>query len=177
MITVLEQLDQNIKEKRPEYYLELNAPLSLMDIQTLEKEYKVVIPQDLKIFYQWKNGQNSNCSEVFANNCMFLSLREMLETQSELNAMIGKDFEIENWWNKHWFPVFDNGGGDHICYDTKGTFTGQKGQLLEFWHDDEDRESISPNLLSLCKALNNYYTSNSIDVIDDFINLETFLDL
>lgn len=63
-----------------------------------------------------------------------IPLKEALDISQKLSAMIGTDFEIENWWNEHWIPVFHNGGGDYICYDTKGIFTGNKGQIIEFWH-------------------------------------------
>ncbi|GAA4278320.1 SMI1/KNR4 family protein [Aquimarina mytili] len=172
----LQTLDKFLQKKRPEYYEQFNPPLEIETIQVLEEKYGVTIPEDLKLVYLWKNGQSRTCSKTFVNNSMFIPLEEMLATQQEFTSMIVKDFEAKNWWNKHWFPIFHNGGGDHICYDTEGTFTGQKGQLLEFWHDESDRNIICSNLVSLFKNLNKFYDTTDIHKIDEFIDISNYLD-
>jgi cell wall assembly regulator SMI1 len=39
----------------------------------------------------------------------------------------------------------DDGAGNNLCLDLEGTFTGHKGQLLEFRHDDFDRDVLYPD--------------------------------
>lgn len=106
----------------------------------------MVLPGDLKTLYQWKNGQQQDCVGSFVTNSMFQPLEDVLKDNKVLTSMIGYDFEIENWWNAHWLPVFSNGGGSYICYDLKGVFTGESGQLVEFWKADNDRNVIAPDL-------------------------------
>jgi cell wall assembly regulator SMI1 len=86
-----------------------------------------------------------------------MPLEQALDSASENTSMIGFDFEIENWWSEKWIPIFHNGNGDYICYDSGGLFTGQQGQLIEFWHADNDRNVIAPTLEVFISKLNHYY--------------------
>lgn len=86
--------------------------------------------------------------------------------------MIGFDFEIENWWNAKWIPLFHNGGGDYICYDCEGTFTGNAGQIIEFWHADNDRNIIAPNLEAFLFQLNSYFEKNETAAFDEYFEVE-----
>ncbi len=101
-----------------------------------------------------------------------MPLEQALDAAQELTSMIGTDFDIENWWNRHWIPIFHNGGGSYICYDTEGIFTGNKGQILEFWNRDADRNVIASSLESFLKQLNDYYKGLSADHTDEFIAVE-----
>ncbi len=163
----LEKLDAYLKEKRPEYYNQLLKPLSEKEILDLQEEFNIELPNDIKELYLWKNGQRQDCYKSFVNNSIFEPLEAVLATNKELTELIGYDFEIENWWNENWIPIFSNGGGDYICYDLKGMFTGQKGQLLEYWNDDEERIVIAPNLISFIEKINTYYETTSIEEFDE----------
>jgi hypothetical protein len=70
----------------------------------------------------------------------------------------------------------DYDGGDHICYDTSGVFTGQKGQLIEFWHADNDRNVIAPNLKSFIEAINEFYKTKEIKDFDEYFEIENIKD-
>ncbi|NML39530.1 SMI1/KNR4 family protein [Chitinophaga sp. G-6-1-13] len=170
----LTTLDQYLSQLRPELYTHLNAPLTEEAIAALEKTYAITLPEDLKALYQWKNGQRDDCYETFINNSGFLPLQEALEVAKEMTGMIGYDFEVENWWHAAWIPIFHNGGGDYICYDTGGLFTGTKGQLLEFWHRDSDRNVIAPGLESFLQAINQYYAETAPASFDEFFTLEKY---
>ncbi len=171
MENILQELDFNIKRIRPDFYNSLKNSLGEVYIQNLEKRYEKRIPEDLKALYQWKNGQESSSYDAFVNNSMFMPLEEALDTAAELTSMIGTDFEMENWWNCHWIPIFHNGGGSYICYDLEGTFTGNKGQILEFWNRDTDRNIIASSLENFLKQLNNYYKEQSAESIDEFLTI------
>ena len=171
MKSELEKLDKNIKEKRPEYYAILQKPLSEKEISELETKYNIKLNSDLKELYLWKNGQSQSNSKAFVNNSMFEPLEYVLSGNKEFTEMIGYDFEIENWWNKNWLPIFSNGGGSYICYDLKGIFTGEKGQLIEYWNADNDRSVIAPNLTSFIKKLNQYYEKTQIEEFDECFDI------
>lgn len=172
----LQELDVNIQKTRPEFYPNLGTSLSDEEIKELEEKYKVQLPENLKSLYQWKNGQADGCYEAFVNNSMFIPLDQALDTAQELTSMIGFDFEIDNWWNEKWIPIFHNGGGDYICYDTGGLFTGQAGQLIEFWHADNDRNVISPNLEVFIQTLNSYLNTISAANPDEFYSIKKKID-
>lgn len=176
MNEIIEKLDKYLSTLRPEFYSELNESLTDEQLDKLEDYYKLEIPKDLRTFYKWKNGQSMNCFDSFVNNSMFIPLNQALFDASELNLMIGTDFEIENWWNENWIPIFQNGGGDSICYDLGGIFTGQKGQLIEFWHADNDRNVIAGTLETFLNKLIDFYKTKDKNGFDEYFNIKNIDD-
>jgi cell wall assembly regulator SMI1 len=174
MQETLAALDKYLSQLRPELYAGLNPPLTEETIASLEKTYGLHLPADVKALYQWKNGQRNDTYESFVNNSAFLPLQEALQTAQELTGMIGYDFEAENWWHAGWIPLFHNGGGDYICYDTAGVFTGTPGQLLEFWRRDADRNVIAPGLERFLQIINQYYRDTDPAAFDEFFTLEAY---
>lgn len=172
MKSQLQILDNNLRTLRPECYSSLNEPLTEEEIKHLEEKYGIALPEDLKLLYMWKNGQDVESYESFVNNSTFMPLEEVLSSASEMTDMIGADFEIENWWNENWLPIFHNGGGDHICYDMEGTFTSTKGQLIEFWHADSDRNVIAPSLKAFIEAINEFYKDKSPEEFDKYFQID-----
>ncbi len=171
MKTEIKKLDNYLREKRPEYYNKLQNPLTEKEISALETKYNIKLRSDLKELYLWKNGQSQETYEAFVNNSMFEPLEFVLSGNKEFTEMIGFDFEIENWWNKNWLPIFSNGGGSYICYDLKGIFTGEKGQLVEYWKGDNDRPVIAPNLSNFIEKLNQYYEETSKKDFDKYFDI------
>ena len=167
----LQALDVHLREKRPDYYKKLQKPLTDQEISKLEVQYGIALPGDLKALYQWKNGQQQDCYETFVMNSMFEPLENVLENNKELTSMIGHEFEIENWWDEHWFPIFFHGSGSLICYDLKGVFTGESGQLVEFWHADTDRNVIAPDLRTFMESLNKYYKDTPVEHYNSYFDI------
>ncbi|KAF2339787.1 SMI1/KNR4 family protein [Flavobacterium tistrianum] len=172
MKELVKRLNDQLETLRPDYYQNLKEPLSEKGIEILVEKYQVQIPNDLIELYKWKNGQVYDCYEAFANNSMFMPLEDVLESWEELTSMIGSDFEIENWWNMNWLPIFGNGGGSYICYDLGGLFTGDKGQLIEFWNRDNDRNVIAPNLETFISKIVNYYDNTKEEDFDEYFEIE-----
>lgn len=170
--TTIARLDRHIATARPTYYAQLGAPLDDAAITALEAHFGVVVPEDLKALYRWKNGQQHDCHASFVNNAEFLPLADALESAKELTSMIGSDFESPDWWRAGWFPIFHNGGGDHICYDAEGAFTGEPGQLLEFWHADSDRNVIAPDLASFLQSLAAYYEATPVAAFNNYFEVK-----
>ncbi len=170
MIKILEKLDLNLKTLRPEYYSELNKPLNDFEIDILEEKFQIKLPTNIRKLYKWRNGQKQNCYLALVNNSIFLPLEQSLEISKYNTSLIGHDFDIENWWNEKWIPLFHNGNGDYICFDQEGIFTGHSGQLIEFWHADNDRNVISPSLDIFIQTLNVFLESN--DIFDEFFSLK-----
>lgn len=171
MHNLIQKLDNYLSTLRPDYYSELNEPLDDSQLDKLEAYYKIKIPEDLRTLYKWKNGQKQNCYEALVNNSTFVPLHQALYDASELNPMIGTDFDVENWWNENWIPIFQNGGGDSICYDLKGIFTGDAGQLVEFWHEDNDRNVISTSLAIFFAKIIEFYETNAKDEFDEYFQI------
>lgn len=170
MAPLLVNLDQLIGSKRNVYHKGLQPGLSPDEIHALEEKYGITLPEDLKDLYQWHNGQRDDNYEAFVNNCTFVPLEHALDTAAEFTSMIGSDFELPDMWHETWIPIFSNGGGDFICYDLAGSFDGQAGQLIEYWHADNDRNIIAGDLAGLLQALVNLY--EVYDPSDEFMQVE-----
>ncbi len=168
MKEVLGELDGHLQQLRADYYAVLQPPLPAAEIARLQQYYKLILPDDLLALYQWKNGQPATCYESFADNCMLLPLEEALDTAAELTSMIDLDFELKHWWHQQWIPLLHNGGGDYICYDLAGLFTGDQGQLITFWHADKDRNVIAPGLETFITALNASYRGKNAAELDEY---------
>lgn len=173
MNETIQQLDLLLSTVRPEFYQYLKNPLTDQQIGSLEAAYQVKLPADLRVLYTWKNGQQDDCYEAFVNNSTFLPLEEALEIAKENTSMIGLDFEIDNWWHEQWIPILHNGGGDYICYDLGGLFTGQEGQLIEFWHADNDRNVVAPSLGSFLGKLKEYYENTPAEDFDEYFQIDS----
>ena len=171
MKETIQQLDVLLSTVRSEFYQYLKDPLDEKQVEVLEAQYQLKLPADLLALYAWKNGQDDDCFEAFVNNAAFIPLEEALEIAKQNTSMIGLDFDVENWWNEKWIPIFHNGGGDYICYDMGGLFTGQKGQLIEFWHADNDRNVIAPSLGSFLEKLKEYYENTPEEDFDEYFQI------
>lgn len=165
--SVIEKVDQYLKTNRPEYYAILNPPLTDEGITAVEEKYGYKLPADLRALFQWKNGHGEeHFSEDFIDLYQFFSLDISLAAGRELTEMIGLDFTRENWWNKNWIPFLTE-GSDHYCYDLEGTFTGNKGQIIKFKHDDSWRPVVAPNLTAFLEHIIISWPNNICTGFDD----------
>jgi cell wall assembly regulator SMI1 len=163
---IIKRLDEHLKTYRPEYYSILNPPLTDEGITVLEEKYDIKLPADLRALYQWKNGQGEEyASANFIDLNQFYSLDISLKMASELTEMFGLD-SPENWWNKHWVPILIE-GSDCYCYDLEGAFTGNKGQIIRFKHDDSLRWVFASNLAAFLKGVIVNMPLNICNGLDD----------
>lgn len=160
------QLDLKLSEIRPDYYKKLNQGISSDTISALEEKYNRKLPDELKTLYMWKNGQKGYNS--FINNSCFLPLEVVLKNAEELNKMIGKDFQRENWWNENWLMIFENGNGSGLCIDLKGVFTSKPDQIIEFWSKSSGRNVLYPNLETLLQKILEMYEMDIEELAEPF---------
>lgn len=172
---LLEEIELQLLQKRPDFFTSLRPPLTEEQIAAIEIKYATILPDDVKALYMWHDGQDPQKFSSFVNNMQFQPLEYMLSAKVELDGMIGYDFELENWWNRGWLPIFHNGGGDHLVVDTVGVHTGNAGQLLTVYHDWEHRPIEAQNLQVFMQAVLAYYENTLTENMDEFHVLENFL--
>lgn len=63
-----------------------------------------------------------------------------------------EDFQAEpgagvrpGWFRAGWIPLTYDGAGNHACLDLDPDVGGSVGQVIEFWHDANDREVVAPS--------------------------------
>jgi predicted DNA-binding WGR domain protein/cell wall assembly regulator SMI1 len=54
----------------------------------------------------------------------------------------------EAWWIPAWIPVTYDGSGNHDIIDLAPAEGGKVGQILSFYHDDDPRTIVGPDLLT-----------------------------
>jgi cell wall assembly regulator SMI1/predicted DNA-binding WGR domain protein len=143
---LLARLDKWLSANRPDYYGKLIRGASPKDLDTFEKNFQLQLPSGFRELYQWRNGQDPNCSASLQHNWMFSRLEDLSDSKQTLDGMIGFDFDDPKWWRRGWVPFLSNGGGDHLCLDLTAEDGGAPGQLLTFYHDWEKRAVEYPSL-------------------------------
>ncbi len=147
MERLIVRLDRWLKEHRPAYYAELQPGLSGVRLREFERAVGLPVPDEFKALYVWKNGQAPKCFAALQFNRMFMSIEDVLGRHRLLTEMLeGGEFDLAMWWSPRWVPFLENHGGDLLCLDMGGAFTGVEGQIINFWHDWESRSIIYPSL-------------------------------
>lgn len=145
--------DENKLLKDSRLLLIFNPPAMLNEINNLELLIDSVIPPFFKNFYLSYNGQNK-LSKSFENNMRILSISEITnewQIWAELvNDGIFDDYSAnadkeikDNWWNRKWIPFTSDFLGNHLCLDLDPSGYGTYGQIIQVWHDDNERKFIS----------------------------------
>lgn len=129
----LEQLLARIDVRTTEFAF--SPPASSVEIRKLSEaiEYSanMTIPEELRIWFHWHNGQDSNECLFLDDNRRFLSITESIEAW---NFFLDSRNDFLVPYDPFWFPLQSNGRSDYLVYDLKS------GNLIGYWHDDKERE-------------------------------------
>ncbi len=148
---LLVRLDKALQERAPKVRERLRPGASEAQISEFEAYFGAPLPASLKALYQWHDGVTTNANGVYAPPGLYLgywlsSLQQVRETHAMKTGM-QKDGTYKStgrggagWWDPRWIPVFQNVSGGSLCVDMAGSFTGQRGQLVQEWHDDASRK-------------------------------------
>ncbi len=146
MDKVLTRLQNWIAANRPDYLAILAPPASDEELAKFVGVFPS-LPDDLLALYRWHNGTLGANPQAFIHNFGFSSIAECLVSAVELSALVEAGEFEEPWtWDTRWIPFLESWGGNHLCVDVGGCFGGKAGQIIEYWHDDEDRNVVAPSL-------------------------------
>jgi cell wall assembly regulator SMI1 len=148
---LLTRLDALLRRLRPSYHASLNPPATAAELAAFEARVGLRLPPELRQWFGWHNGQ-PGFDSFFQYNCL-QSLDSAAESMRINRELLADGDFVANWWSPGWVPFLENGGGDHVCVDLDGTFTGRPGQLMEHWHDWEARRVLYPDLTSWLAAV------------------------
>jgi cell wall assembly regulator SMI1 len=114
------------------------------------------IPEDLEAFFRWHNGQVGYESLSPMDNRMLMSIADAVDTWNFLSDPME---DIQQPWEQSWVPILANGAGDHIVYVTSGA---NKGALLAYWHDAEDRRVAFASLETWARKVLESYAAPAV---------------
>ena len=154
---MIEKLDKLLASKSKDYYRLLQPGVRENELSAFENKFSIVLPNDFKELYIWRDGQDPMSSSPIQDNRTFMTLKEIESTKEELDGMIGYDFEDPKYWRASWVPFLENGGGSYLCLDVAAEDGGAINQLIGFWKRDSDRpieyKSISEWLQKLTVSI------------------------
>ncbi len=154
---LIQRLDQWLQQNCPEYYAVLQPGVEQDLWLALEQSLGVALPNEFKQIYQWRNGDAIRCGQYERIGFWFpynwMPHHSVLNARKTLNGLLDDgEFALESWWNSRWVPFFEF-NNNYLCLDMAGCWTGQIGQVLEFWHEDCDRRILAPSFRQWLEAL------------------------
>ncbi len=173
----LERLDRAIRERRPVYAFALNRGASEEQLAEAEAGLQRPLPDDLKHFFRWRNGQQRGAS--FCNAYKLMDLNVVAELWRRLSEFHdGGGFDHSDWWSSGWIPFLTRKNRDFLCLDLNGTFSAKPGQIIEFRHDSPDRTVLFPNFSVFLSTVADFLEkatfedeNESLIIPDDFISV------
>ena len=128
--------DAWLRRERPDYHAGLGPGCGDEEIAAYEAAFGVALPPGLRSLWRWTGGSDDGA--LFGNHAL-ISISESQEIKTDLDGMIGTDFESPDWWKRSWLPFTRSWGGDCLCVDVA------TGQVIDFWHDDATRNVLAPS--------------------------------
>lgn len=174
-------LDNPIEEEYLDDYKNINGA-SLDELLLFEKNFNIILPDDFKTLYQYKNGSQFFCLFPLSINnidmtfCL-MSLQEIKNsktyfqnrnalltdfpdyfTNEDINKM--KNNKIKPFlFNKKWFPFAQYCNSCYLMLDLDPNKEGQIGQIILYCHDPDQiiyvTSSISELITKVLKQSNN----------------------
>jgi cell wall assembly regulator SMI1 len=105
-------------------------------LEALQKALGRSLPEELRTWLTWHNGQNPDVMGALQENWLPMSANEIAEAKRELDA------EGHAGWERSWIPFLDDDKGDYLCLDpgTGGT------QVRECWRGRPEHAVVAGSL-------------------------------
>ena len=139
---ILVQVEDWLSTHRPEYFALLNPPAHEYLFEALRATAGIVLPDNVKRFYEWHDGQKARSFELLLHNLTFMTLMEMAATHQMHQQVSVFDKWEEDHWQPCWVPFLSNGGGDYLCVATESFRDIPVGSVLWYDHEVSDREIV-----------------------------------
>ena len=141
------RLDRWLSNRHPGLYAGLLPGASTAELDDLEFSLGFRMPAAFRELYQWRNGQSEDSEYAFQYNFDLMPITEIKSLWGLMKREVeGGVYAEPCWWRVAWVPFLDSGSGNNRCIDTEGSFGGEPGQIVSFWHDDPSREIEFPTL-------------------------------
>jgi cell wall assembly regulator SMI1 len=133
---LLSRVDKWLSAHRPRFHRALLPGASVADCETLAVALGKPLPEELRIWLSWHNGQNADVPGAFEQNWNLMSAEQIAEAKKGLDA------EPDKGWQKAWTPFLDDDNGNYLCLDL-----GSPGcPVRECWRGRSDHPLAAPSL-------------------------------
>ncbi len=134
----LERLERWLREHQPAFLAAMRPGATDTELDDLERAIGRQLPDDVRAFYRWRDGINEGAPAAWSG-CPFWNHQPM--TVDHIRQCYGcaihdwHDPARPGWWHPAWVPIMANDNSDYLCVDTEGVWTGDRGQIIQYWHD------------------------------------------
>jgi cell wall assembly regulator SMI1 len=133
---LLRRLDGWLREHRERFWEALRPGASEEELRVLEEALGGPLPEDLRTWLKWHNGQDPEVIGSFVESWNLMSTDEIIAARKDLEAEKGRG------WKKAWVPILDDGQDDYVCLDL-----GQEGHpVREVWRGRKQHPPVAPAL-------------------------------
>lgn len=151
---------QRLRRRAPDL---LQPPLSLDAIRAQAKVLPFALTGEVESIYQWRNGTKAEAGTLleflyFFPGFYFLSLEEAIERYQEL--------EDAPQWQKGWFPLFENGGGDYYVVPCKKK-RAATSEIIGFLHGEPEQAAEYESLEAMVQTIEACFREGAFFVDDD----------
>jgi cell wall assembly regulator SMI1 len=106
------------------------------DLDQLQAVLKLPVPDGLRAWLSWHNGQQAAFIGHFQQDWDLLGINQILEAKKDLDSSEGTG------WQKNWIPFLGDDADDYVCVDSS-----QPGApVREFWQGKTDQPVVAPTL-------------------------------
>lgn len=135
----------------PQVFAALRAGATEEQISALEARIGARLPNDARQSFAIHDG-SGDFGLVNTNDLLSLegAAGEWSLWKSVLDNGDFNGFQAEpgpgvrdGWFRTAWLPLTYDGAGNHACLDLDPAPGGKVGQVIEFWHDANDREVVA----------------------------------
>jgi cell wall assembly regulator SMI1 len=134
--TLLSRLDHWLEEHRPRYREGLLAGASAADLDALQETLGRPVPDELRTWLGWHNGQDSSVFGGLEEDWHPMSAAEIADAKKELDA------EGHAGWQRDWIPFLDDDNGNFLCLDPTQAGT----PVRECWRGKAEGAVVAPSL-------------------------------
>ncbi len=162
--SLLDKIETWLAANRPEYHSLLNPPAQPYLFTALRTAVGITLPEDLRSFYLWHDGQDSESFEPLLENLTFMTLTEIATTHQAHSDVAIFDQWDDDFWRPCWIPFLSNGGGDYLCLASETAGNVPKGSILWYDHETSDREVVHPSFDGFLLNLYDRMVNDRLDV-------------
>jgi cell wall assembly regulator SMI1 len=133
---LLPRIDHWLATHRQRFRHALLPGASDADCDTLSAALGRPLPQELRTWLTWHNGQSNDVPGAFEQNWHLMSTREIADAKKELDA------QPHEGWQHGWVPFLDDDIGNFLCLDL-----GSPGcPVRECWRGRSDHPVVATSL-------------------------------
>ncbi len=133
---LLARVDQWLATHRPRFAKALLPGATPAECTALQSDLGHALPEELRLWLAWHNGQNAEVVGAFESNWSLMSTRQIADVKKQLDA------EASPNWHSAWLPFLDDDAGNYVCIDTRQP----DFPVRECWRGTSEHVIIAPSL-------------------------------